>query len=85
MPLAPVITSRPLTYSLIRGATPTGPAIGSYAGAPIAASIVDAMGRHYDYAGLAPRRPDGTLDADALRPGEFILSPGLLYKAHKPR
>jgi hypothetical protein len=32
------------------------------------------------YAGVAPRRLDGEFDIDALRPGEFIVKPGLIYR-----
>ncbi len=83
MPLASIVRRRPLEYSIIHEAKPAGPAIGHYGGKPIAASIVDGFGRLYKYAGLAPRRWDGELDGAALRPGEFILLPGLVYSLEK--
>jgi|SRR6516225_10185914 hypothetical protein len=56
-----------------------GPVVGSYAGQPIAASVVDCFGRRYFYAGAAPRDCNGQYDFDALAPGEWIVEPGLVY------
>ena len=71
---------RPLNYSILVEPRPDGTVIGSYAGADIHASVVDAFGRRYVYAGAAPRRLDGSLDDGALKAGEFFVLPGLVYR-----
>jgi len=63
---------------------PEGGPLGSYEGIPIAPAIVDDFGRRYVYAGLAPRRPNGRFNLDALRRGEWILPPGLVYRCDLP-
>ena len=66
-------------YELV-DARPTGSIIGSYNGAAIAEEVVDEFGRCFGYTGAAPRNSMGTYDVDLLRPGEFIVGPGLLYR-----
>ena len=56
-----------------------GQPIGYLGGQPIPGTVVDTQGQHYCYAGLAPRRSDGEIDIAALRPDEWIVSPGLIY------
>jgi hypothetical protein len=56
-----------------------GPMVGYYAGHPIAAAVVDYSGRRYTYAGVAPRLRSGRYDVESLRPGEWIVEPGLVY------
>jgi hypothetical protein len=80
MPFAPSPRSRPLDYFILHEAKPTGPSVGHYEGKDIPASVVDEFGRQYLFAGIAPRRWNGGLDVDALRTGEFILMPGLIYR-----
>ncbi len=80
MPLAPSPRSRPLEYFILHDAKPNGPSVGRYGGKYIPASVVDEFGRGYVFAGIAPRRLTGGLDVDALRTGEFILMPGLIYR-----
>jgi hypothetical protein len=56
-----------------------GRTVGYWRGRPIADSVTDRTGHRYVYRGLAPRRPDGSLDIEALQGGEWIVAPGLLY------
>lgn len=67
-------------YHLIIDPRPTGPAIGVYAERIISESVADYFGRRFTYAGVAPRRSNGQYDLAALRAGEFIVEPGLLYQ-----
>lgn len=61
-------------------ARPEGPIIGSYAGAAIAATVVDLEGRRYRFVGVMPHRHDGSYDLAALAEGEWIVEPGLIYR-----
>jgi hypothetical protein len=58
-----------------------GSVVGYLADRPIAGTVVDASGHRYRYAGLAPRLSDGRFDVGSLRPGEWIVKPGLIYTA----
>lgn len=69
-----------IEYSLLHHTKMDGPVIGTYMDQPIAEAVIDESGRRYVYAGLAPRRRGGRFDTEALRPGEFILQPGLIYR-----
>ncbi len=79
MPFAPTPRARPIEYFLLHDAKPTGRSVGVYENQQIPESVVDDFGRHYVFAGIAPRRWNGDFDVDALRTGEFILKPGLVY------
>jgi hypothetical protein len=68
----------PLSHYLL-DVESAGPAIGHLDGQPIPGTVVDREGRHYAYAGLAPRRRDGRLDVGALKPNEWIVRPGYVY------
>jgi len=57
-----------------------GPILGYYAGRAIPAAVIDESGRRYLYAGIAPRRFDGRPDVEALRRGEWLVQPGLVYR-----
>ena len=83
MPLASISPNRPIEYSMIHAARPAGPTIGTYAGQEIYESIVDEFGRLFYFTGIAPRRLKGGFAAEALKPGEFILQPGLVYRLAK--
>lgn len=73
---------RPIEYSILVDPKPAGPTIGNYAERAFSEFVRDAFGRLFVYAGIAPRRSDGQFDDGALRPGEFIVPPGLIYR-HK--
>ena len=84
MPLATASLARPVDYFILSDVTPIGRSIGFYADRPIVELIVDEHGRRYVYAGIAPRRWNGQFDVDVLRPGEFIVQPGLVYRLERP-
>jgi hypothetical protein len=67
-------------YHIVVEPRPEGPVIGYFAGQPIAASVVDYFGRRFVYEGVAPRRRNGQYDIESLRPGEWIVEPGLVYQ-----
>lgn len=67
-------------YHLIVDPRPEGPMVGVYAGHPFSESVADYFGRRFTYAGVAPRLRNGQYDVAALRAGEFIVEPGLLYR-----
>jgi hypothetical protein len=46
-----------------------GQYVGQYVGSAVASS----------YAGIAPRFRSGRYDIESLRPGEWIVEPGLIY------
>ena len=62
-----------------------GPVLGTYAEQPIPAAIVDADGRRYTYAGVAPRLGDGHYDLAALRADEWLIEPGLVYRGDRAK
>src|SRR5689334_2587458 len=68
-----------LLYILI-DPRPAGPALGAFQGQPIAAAVIDRDARHYVFAGIMPRTRSGQYDLAALRPGEWIVEPGLIYR-----
>jgi hypothetical protein len=70
----------PESCYLLDGATDAGPVIGVYRDTPIVETVTDQRGRRFTYDGIAPRRRNGELDLQALRPGEWVLRPGLVYR-----
>lgn len=68
-----------IDYHIVYEPRPDGPTIGFYGEHPIAAAVIDHFGRRFLYDGVAPRRRDGSYDVKALRPGEWIVEPGLVY------
>jgi hypothetical protein len=68
-------------YFILDDPSATGPVIGTYAGRPFTAAVVDDLGRRFVFAGIAPRRRDGTFDTDMLSDGEWIVQPGLVYRS----
>jgi hypothetical protein len=71
----------PVEYFILSGLHGEGPAIGYLGGRPICGTMVDGGGKRYRYAGMAPRRRDGAFDVAGLRPGEWLVEPGLIYVA----
>lgn len=72
-------------YAMLCHISGAGSLIGSYRDQPIWEQVIDEFGRVFDYLGLAPCRRDGSVDVDALGPGEFVLPPGLLYLCAETR
>ena len=80
MPFPGSVHPPSIEYFMVHDARPVGPSMGRYADKDISSWIIDASGRRYAYAGVAPRKWNGQFDVDALRSGEFILLPGLIYR-----
>jgi hypothetical protein len=62
-----------------------GAVIGFYGGLPITDAVDDGLGRRYVYAGIAPRKRNGTYDVESLSKGEWIVDPGLVYYSDPSR
>ena len=71
---------RYIEYFLLRNVTAKGPVVGHYEGQDVRQSIVDEWGRRYSFVGIAAFKWNGEYDCDALKAGEFILPPGLVYR-----
>ncbi|MBN9216531.1 MAG: hypothetical protein J0I79_01135 [Mesorhizobium sp.] len=69
----------PTEYFVLANLREQGRIIGRLAGHPIADTVVDASGQRYRFAGVAPRDHSGRFDVEALRAGEWIVQPGLVY------
>jgi hypothetical protein len=69
-----------LEYSILHNTKPMGPPIGKLAGNDFSEIICDEFDRLFVFSGVAPRRSNGQFDEDALKKGEFIVPPGLIYK-----
>jgi hypothetical protein len=71
---------RPLEYSILHNPRAAGPVIGQLGGKEFTEYVYDEFNRLFVYSGAAPRRLNGEFDDDALKTGEFIVLPGLIYK-----
>ena len=71
----------PTEYFVLANLKEQGAIIGQLGGHPIAETVVDASGSRYRYVGVATRDADGRFDVEALRAGEWIVQPGLVYAA----
>ena len=71
-------------YSIMVEPRPAGATIGLYRGLPIAERVVDLFNRRYTFVGVIGRRRDGQYDVDALKPGQFVVEPGLVYGLETP-
>jgi hypothetical protein len=67
-------------YSIMVEPRPAGATIGVYRGLPVAEQVVDLFDRRYSFVGVIGMRSDGQYDVDALKPGQFIVEPGLVYE-----
>jgi len=67
------------TYSIMVEPRRAGATIGLYRGLPIAERVVDQFDRRFTFAGIIGRRRDGQYDVNALKPGQFVVEPGLVY------
>ena len=73
-------TDRPVEFSMVVEPRPVGPTIGVFDGLPIAERVEDQFGRRFTYVGVAGKHRAGRFDAAGLRPREFIVEPGLIYR-----
>jgi len=78
-------TRRHVDYFMLQEPHGEGPLVGTYAGCAIPECMTDCFGCHYRFAGIASRLTDGRYDLDALRPGEWLVEPGLIYAGEKRR
>jgi hypothetical protein len=69
----------PTEYFVLANLQADGAVIGRLGDQPIPETVIDGNGLRYRYAGVAPRGSDGRPDVEALRPGEWIVKPGLVY------
>lgn len=76
---------RSIEFCILHNVKPIGRRIGFYADREISESVIDELGRRFDYAGVAIRKPNGQLDGDALKTGEFIVRPGLIYRRQRAK
>ena len=87
--LNPVVTlrasnrNRPLDYFMLQEPHGDGAPVGTFKGSAIPEGMTDYFGQHYHFAGVAPRLQDGRYDVDALRPGEWLVEPGLIYASDR--
>lgn len=71
----------PTEYFVLADVRFEGAVIGYLAGRPIREAVTDGDGLRYRFVGVAPRLPGGGFDVLALRSGEWIVQPGLVYAA----
>ena len=67
------------SYNIMVEPRPAGTTIGLYRGLPIAERVVDLFDRRFTFVGVIGRRSDGQYDVNALKPGQFVVEPGLVY------
>jgi len=75
----------PTEYFILADPRNKGAVIGRLADHLICETVVDGHGSSYCYVGVATRNPDGRYDVEALRPGEWIVQPGLVYALEAKR
>ena len=75
----------PTEYFILNDVQTEGATIGRLADNPIVEMVIDASGHRYRYVGVAPRVADGGFDVEALRTGDWIVRPGLVYALEKKR
>jgi hypothetical protein len=71
---------QPIEYYLLDRVRCEGALLGYLGGEPIRAAAVDDWGRRYEFAGVVSFRADGQYDLRCVKPGEFIVEPGLIYR-----
>ncbi|UVK55522.1 hypothetical protein DBIPINDM_002051 [Mesorhizobium sp. AR02] len=69
----------PTEYFVLANLREQGAIIGQLADHPIADTVVDASGLRYHFVGVVLRDRTGRFDVEALRTGEWIVQPGLVY------
>ncbi|MEI2297059.1 hypothetical protein [Ensifer sp. MJa1] len=71
----------PTEYFMLADVQFEGAVIGYLADRPIREAVTDGDGLRYRFVGVAPRLASGGFDVLALRSGEWIVQPGLVYAA----
>ena len=67
-------------FFILSHVRPDGAIVGRLGDLPIPAGVIGEDGHHYVFEGVAIRRPSGRFDVRALRRGEWIVRPGLVYR-----
>ena len=67
-------------YRIIHDAKASGAVVGYFRGRKIRECVTDPWGRNYIYSGIIEKQRGGRYDLGRLRPFEFILEPGIVYK-----
>jgi hypothetical protein len=76
--------NQPVDYYMLQEPRGEGPSVGSFAGQAISERMTDYLGDRYRFVGIAPRLSNGRYDTGALRPGEWLVEPGLIYAREAP-
>lgn len=74
----------PTEYFILANLQSDGPLVGHLAGKPIREAVIDRDGRRYRFTGVMPRARGGRFAVEHLRPGEWIVQPGLIYALEEP-
>jgi hypothetical protein len=75
----PASPQRTDSYNIMVEPRPAGTTLGLYRGLPIAERVVDLFDRRFTFVGVIGRQSDGQYDVNALKPGQFVVEPGLVY------
>jgi hypothetical protein len=67
-------------FFILRNVRPEGSIVGRLGEFAIPSRVIDEDGQHYVFEGVATRRRSGRFDVRTLRPGEWIMRPGLVYR-----
>jgi hypothetical protein len=67
-------------FFILSHVRPQGRVVGRLGQLPIPERLIGEDGHSYVFEGVAPRRPSGRFDVRTLRPGEWIVRPGLVYR-----
>jgi hypothetical protein len=72
--------AHPLEFCILHNTRPEGAVIGRLDDREFSEFVLDEFGRIFVYSGIAPRLSNGRFDDAALKTGEFIVPPGLIYR-----
>ena len=67
-------------FFILANVQPEGSVLGRLGELAIPARVIDEDGHRYAFEGVVVRRPNGRFDVRTLRPGEWIVRPGLVYR-----
>ncbi len=73
----------PVDYYVLDNPRAVGPIVARFADRPIHEEVVGENGQHYRFAGVMPRTRSGRFAIEVLRPGEWIVQPGLIYASEQ--
>lgn len=67
-------------FYMLTGAKPDGDRVAVYRDHAVSDVVIDEYGHRYIFAGVVPRKANGTFDVRGLKAGEVIVQPGLIYQ-----